>query len=48
MSSPSFHEDPKKGTLILESRIWNVSVSKCSFFKWQYGLIKLDEMLFLL
>ena len=31
MSSPSFHEDPNKGTLILESRIWNVSVIKSSF-----------------
>ena len=31
MSSTSFHEDQNKGTLILESRIWNVSVKKCSF-----------------
>ena len=31
MSSPSFREDPNKGILILESRIWNVSVSKSSF-----------------
>ena len=31
MSSLSFYEDPNKGTLILESHIWNVSVSKSSF-----------------
>ena len=31
MSSPSFHEDQNKGTLILKSRIWNVSVNKSSF-----------------
>ena len=31
MSSLSFHEDQNKGTLILESRIWNVSVNSSSF-----------------
>ena len=31
MSSPSFHEYQNKGALILESRIWNVSVNKSSF-----------------
>ena len=31
MSPPSFHEDPNKGTLILESRIGNVSVNKSIF-----------------